>query len=107
MRKLFLSSFFILTVTAILFGAIGALFSGVWDFGPPAEGVYSYGNYLDGIRFGGIIAIMGLIPYWAFHLFVGDAFYQWEDVNKKPLRVAWVVCWAGFLSFFLSCGLAV
>ena len=107
MGKLLNSSFFILTIIAILSGIIGAWMSGMWDFLPPDAGIYSFGSYLDGAGFGSILAIIGLIPYWIFHLVVGDAFYSWANLDNKVTRIAWVACWATFLGYFFSRSLAV
>jgi len=107
MQKFFKSSFFILTITAIVCGPIGALLSGAWDFIPPPEEYYSYGNYIDGAVFGFWSAIIGLIPYWCFHAIVGDAFHNWSDTDNKKRRIFWVVCWATFLGWFFTMSLSV
>ncbi len=102
MRIFFGSSFFILTMVALLCGAFGALSSGMWDLKPPDPGIYSFGSYSDGTKIGATLAAMGLIPYWIFHMILGDAFRSWEDLDNKIQRVAWVVCWASFLGWFFS-----
>ena len=105
--KFFRSSFLVLSLIAILAGASGALLSGMFDFKPPPEGIFSFGNYLHGARFGATLAALGLVPYWLFHAVVGDILVSWDALEYKVWRVIWVVCWAMFLAFFLSRGLAV
>ena len=83
MNKFFKSSFFILTTIAILSGSIGALLTGAWDLTPPPQGIYSYGNYIDGAKFGAFCAVLGLIPYWIFHLIIGDATNSWKNSKSK------------------------
>ena len=107
MKKILASSFFTLTTIAILSGVIGAWLSGMWDLSPPGAGIHSFGNYLDGAGFGSLLAIIGLFPYWIFHLAVGDAFCSWTNLDNKARRVIWVVCWAVFLGWFFSRSLAV
>ena len=101
------SSFVVLSIIAILCGSVGALLSGMWDIKPPPKGIYSFGNYNDGIKWGAFIAAIGLIPYWIFHLLVGDARVSWKELKHRKLRVVWVICWALFLGWFFSRSLAV
>ena len=107
MRNLFSSSFIVLTSIAILCGVLGALVSGMWDFVPPAQGIYSFGNYFDGAIFGAVLAAIGLIPYWIFHMFTGIIRTQWKNVSNKKLRIVWIFCWATFLGVFFSKSLVV
>ena len=107
MKKFLQSSFLVLSSVALLAGAMGSLLGGMWDFVPPKEGVYSFGNYFQGARTGALFAAFGLIPYWIFHAVVGDIRHSWADVPYKPWRLLWVVCWAGFLSLFFARSLAV
>lgn len=107
MKKVFESSFLALSTIAILSGVTGAWLSGMWDLTPPDAGIYSFGNYLDGAGFGAILVVLGLIPYWIFHLVVGDAFHSWAEMKNKARRIIWVVCWALFLGWFFSRSLAV
>lgn len=107
MVKALKSSFLALTAIAILSGITGAWLSGMWDLTPPDAGIFSFGNYLDGAGFGSLLAVIGLIPYWIFHLIVGNAFCSWSDLDNKIRRVLWIVCWAGFLGWFFSRSLAV
>jgi len=106
-RKFLRSSFFVLSVVALIAGAMGSLMSGMWDFVPPKEGVFSFGSYFEGMKFGAFLAGLGLIPYWMFHAVIGNLRLSWANVRFKALRLLWVVCWAGFLVFFLSRGLAI
>jgi len=107
MQKFLSSSFFILTTIALLCGASGALLSGMWDFRPPQADIYSYGNYIDGAKFGVLLSTIALIPYWTFHLIKGNALKEWRVIDKKLWRVAWVIVWATFIGFFFSRSLAI
>lgn len=107
MNKFFKSSFFILTAIAILSGSTGALLTGAWDLTPPPQGIYSYGNYIDGAKFGAFCAVLGLIPYWIFHLIIGDATNSWKNSKSKKRRIAWVVLWASFSGWFFTMSLSV
>jgi len=79
----------------------------MWDFQPPKESIYSFGNYFDGAKFGVVLAAIGLIPYWIFHMIKGDAFNQWHETDKKLWRVTWVFCWAFAVGYFFSRSLAI
>lgn len=107
MKKFAGSSFLVLTIIAMLSGVIGAWLSGMWDLKPPTSDIYSFGDYIHGAKFGSVLASIGLVPYWIFHLIVGDAFSSWANLDNKLRRIAWVVCWAAFMGFFFSRSLAV
>ena len=96
-----------LSVIVLIAGACGALLSGMWDFQPPPKGVFSFGNYVDGAKFGMTLAAAGLVPYWLFHAVVGNLSVSWKNLRNKVWRVIWVLCWAAFLGGFSSRGLAI
>ena len=103
MKKFFRSSFFVLTVIALLASVSGAFLAATIDTPPKSRLNSAFKNFLGSVILGPMPVFFGLIPYWIFHAVIGDITFSWAEIENKLRRVIWVILWAGFLGWaFMS-----
>ena len=103
MKKFFRSSFFVLTVIALLAGICGAFLGATLSLSPTSRLDQALDNFIGSVIFGPRPVFFGLIPYWIFHAVIGDITFSWAAIENKLRRVIWVILWAGFLGWaFMS-----